>query len=333
MTFVSNWGLFFAKSFSLIVLLLIFLALVLGLISKAKMKLRQGELELKPLDKEFSAQQISLWQHTLSKKEFKAKIKAYKKNLNKKKQKTKARLFIINFKGDLRAQEAENLSKEITAIIQCAEKEDEVLVQIESPGGMVPHYGYAASQLQRLREHNIKLTVAIDKVAASGGYLMACVAEKIIAAPFAIIGSIGVVAQIPNLHRWLAKHDIDFEQICAGEYKRTLTVFGKNTSEGREKLTEQVEEIHALFKSFIKEHRPEIDLARVATGEHWLAKDALALNLVDQLNTSDEYILSAFQQQRPLFAVKFVQKKSLSAKLNGNIKMWLQKLNGPSSLF
>lgn len=332
MAFLTSWGLFFAKSISLLLLILIFLALFLSLIGRAKLKAREGELQVKSLDKQLDDQQRMLWQQTLEKKALKTKLKAFKKGQkakHKQKHKAHARLFVVNFKGDIQALEAKNLSQEITAIIQMAEADDEVLVCIESPGGAVHGYGYAASQLQRLRDHKIKLTVAIDKVAASGGYLMACVADQIIAAPFAIIGSIGVLAQMPNFHRWMDKHGIDYEQIYAGEYKRTLTMFGKNTAEAREKVVEQLEEIHTLFKDFIKEHRPEVNLKEVATGEYWLAKDALGLKLVDKLETSDDYILNVFKAQRDLFEINFVQKKSLKDKFGSSMKLLANKFTLP----
>ena len=108
-------------------------------------------------------------------------------------------------------------------------------------------YGLAASQMQRIRDKKLKLTVCVDKVAASGGYMMAVVADKIIAAPFAVLGSIGVLAQVPNFHRLLKKHDVDFEMLTAGKYKRTLTMFGENTDKGREKFQEDIEDTHVLF--------------------------------------------------------------------------------------
>ncbi len=331
MVFLDNWGLFFAKSFSLLALVLIFLVLFLAIAGKAKMKAQSGALEVKSLTEQLKEQQLSLWQETLSKKALKSKLKAFKKTQKQqeKKKTSEPRLFIINFKGDMQAGEASHLSKEVTAILQMVEHKDEVLVKLESPGGVVQNYGYAASQLQRIRNHKIKLTVAVDKVAASGGYLMACVADQIIAAPFAIVGSIGVLAQMPNFHRWLDKKGIDFEQLYAGEYKRTITMFGKNTAEGRKKFEEQLEDIHAIFKAFIKEHRPQVDLDKVATGEYWLASDALKLKLVDHLETSDDYVLAAFKQGRELFEINFIQKKSLKAKLGNSMNRVMEKLSAP----
>ena len=335
MLFFHAWALFFTKTLTLLLLMLIFLSLFLMLIARAKMKARTGELQLKSLNKQFNEQRQKLWQETLSKKELKGKIKLCKRKSkeNKPEQLRQGRIFVISFKGDLQAESAKNLAEEITAILQIAEAKDEVLARLESPGGAVHGYGYAASQLKRIRDRHIKLTVAVDKVAASGGYLMACVADEIIAAPFALIGSIGVVAQIPNFHRWLDKKGIDFEQIYAGTYKRTLTMFGKNTTAGREKLKEQLEEIHTIFKRFIEEHRACVDVKKVATGEFWLAADALKLNLVDRLETSDDYLLDAFNAGRALFEVKFVEKKSLKTKLSRSMQALMQQFNLSNSIY
>ena len=225
------------------------------------------------------------------------------------------RIYYLNFKGDVQAKAANALREEITAILGVATDKDEVLVNIESPGGVVHGYGFAASQLDRVRKAGIKLTAVVDKVAASGGYMMACVADEIYAAPFAIIGSVGVVAQIPNFHRLLDKNDVDFELHTAGEHKRTLTMFGENTDEGREKFKQDLEEVHLLFKDFIAEHRPELDVDKIATGEIWLGTKALEVGLVDSVATSDEYLFTKVQNHE-VYEVKFEPKKSLQEKLS-----------------
>lgn len=213
-------------------------------------------------------------------------------------------VYVLEFQGDLLATAVERLREEITAITAVASDQDEVVLKLESGGGAVPHYGLAASQLQRLRDRKLKVTCCIDRVAASGGYMMAAVADQVIAAPFAIVGSVGVVTQIPNVHRLLKKHDIDFEEATAGEFKRTVTVFGEITEKGRKKLQEQLEDTHALFKDFVAAHRPQVAINEVATGEYWLGRRALDLKLVDRLMTSDEY-LWGLAQTRPLFEVKY----------------------------
>lgn len=217
----------------------------------------------------------------------------------------RGRVFVVNFKGDLAASQLDCLRNEITAILTSAREGDEVVVRIESAGGLVHAYGLAASQLSRVKEKGIALVAAIDKVAASGGYMMASVADRIVTAPFAVVGSIGVAAQLPNLHRFLKKRDVDVELLTAGEYKRTLTVFGQNTDDGRAKVQQEIDDIHALFKSFVGDHRPDVDLDAVATGEAWYGQRAIERKLVDQLCTSDEYLVAACDD-KDVFEVRWV---------------------------
>jgi serine protease SohB len=223
---------------------------------------------------------------------------------------------VLDFHGSIDAKEVTSLREEVTAILAVAQQGDEVLLRLETGGGMVHGYGLASSQLDRLKAAGLPLTIAVDKVAASGGYMMACIADKIVSAPFAIVGSIGVVAQLPNFNKLLKKHDIEFEQLTAGEYKRTLTMFGENTDKAREKFKEELEETHVLFKDFIREHRPDLDLEKVATGEHWFGTQAKALGLVDEIKTSDDLIVDACKNKTVL-ALHYVQKKKLTAKLAG----------------
>jgi serine protease SohB len=202
----------------------------------------------------------------------------------------KAHLFVLDFNGSIDAKEVSSLREEISAILSVATKQDEVFLRLESGGGMVHGYGLASSQLDRLRQQGIPLTASVDKVAASGGYMMACVANTIISAPFAILGSIGVIAQVPNFNKLLKKNDVEFEQFTAGEFKRTVTMFGENTEKGKQKFIEELEETHVLFKDFVSEHRPSLDIRKVATGEHWFGTTALSLGLVDTIQTSDDYL-------------------------------------------
>jgi serine protease SohB len=224
------------------------------------------------------------------------------------------RIFVTHFNGDIKASELSRLREEITAILQVAEAGDEVLLCLESPGGMVANYGLAASQLARVRSAGIQLTIAVDKVAASGGYMMACVADRILAAPFAMLGSIGVLAQLPNFNRLLKRHDVDYELFTAGEFKRTVTMFGENTEEGREKFQSDLEEIHVLFQHFISEYRPNLDVAKVATGEVWFGQKALTMGLVDELKTSDEYLTDC-AKHADLFQVEYKEKKNIAKKM------------------
>ena len=225
------------------------------------------------------------------------------------------RVFLLDFKGDVQASAVDTLREEITLILSMARAgKDQVVVRLESPGGLVHGYGLAAAQLARLREAGFKLTICVDKVAASGGYMMACLADKIVAAPFAVVGSIGVVAQLPNFNKLLKQHNIDFDVYTAGEYKRTVAVFGENSEEGKEKFESELQQTHALFKHFVEKYRPQLDVSKVATGEHWYGEDAISLKLVDQLQTSDGYIMSLLPTY-DVYLIESRHKPTLAEKL------------------
>jgi serine protease SohB len=317
MHYLADYGLFLAKTITFVIALLLSVAGMVSLMLKSKGQ-HKGQLHIKKINEKYEEMQDTLQQEILDKKHYKQWHKAAvkKHKVEEKTDITKRRLYVIYFNGDIKASAVEHLREEVTAILSVATPRDEVVVCLESYGGMVHSYGLAASQLQRIKEKNVPLTMIIDKVAASGGYLMACVGHKILAAPFAIIGSIGVIAQLPNFHRLLQKNNIDFEQITAGEYKRTLTLFGENTDKARAKMQQEIQEIHGYFKSHIQQHRPIVNIETVATGEHWLATKALELKLVDALSTSDEYLSNA-SQSTDIFHVSYQTKKSLSDKLSG----------------
>lgn len=316
MTFIAEYGLFLAKTITIVVAIIAILVLILALKAKAKAEESTGTLIIKKINEKYDETAEMINDTILSKSEKKAKNAALKKEAkeNKNKETHKKRIFVVDFDGDIKASAVDDLRESITAILLTAKSDDQVLLRLESGGGLVNSYGLAASQLQRLRDARIHLTAAIDKVAASGGYMMACVANRIIAAPFAIIGSIGVVAQLPNFHRLLQKNNVDFEQITAGEYKRTLTVFGKNTDEGREKLQDEVNETHDLFKSFVKNNRNNVVIEDVATGEHWFASQCIEKNLVDTLQTSDDYLLGK-KDEFDIYELQFKVKQPLVKRL------------------
>ena len=300
-------------------MVLAMLILTGGIFAIARKAKEQTKLKLgvKKLNRKYQELADTLNAEILTKTERKKFTKEKKIKFKKESKQPKKRVFVLNFQGDIKGSAVNSLREEITAIAQVATPQDEVVLKLESGGGMVSPYGLAASQLQRLKDKRIPLTVSIDKIAASGGYLMACVADKILAAPFAIIGSIGVVAQLPNFHRFLKKKDIDFELLTAGEYKRTLTMFGENTQKAREKTQEDLEEIHRLFKDFIEKNRKSVNIDEVATGAHWLAQDALSLNLVDKLITSDDYLSSqASSGLANIYELQYFAKKSMSEKLS-----------------
>ena len=306
---------FLAKLLTVVLIILFAIGVIIFIILRAKGDSEQ--LNIKNINEKYEAMSLMLNSQVLGKKEFKKYLKIQKQN-HKEKDKTvsveKKNIYVLEFKGDIKASTVSSLREEITAILTIADKRDEVVVILESGGGTVHGYGLGASQLKRIRDKEIMLTVAVDKVAASGGYMMACVANNIIAAPFAVLGSIGVLAQIPNFHKLLKKMDIDFEQITAGDYKRTLTMFGANSDQDREKFKEELEETHHLFKEFVKENREIIDIHKIATGEHWYGKRAIELNLVDELITSDDYLSTAAKQAN-IFEIKYERKKPVSEKL------------------
>jgi serine protease SohB len=321
MEFIHDYGLFAAKLATLLAAAALIGGIVLVVVARARAQ-ADAHLEVRHLNRKLESMTLALHAAILPKKAFKQSLKALKER-DKRVQRegaSRKRVFVVDFKGDLRANAVASLREEITAILSVARPEDEVVARIESPGGTVHGYGLAASQLRRIRDKGIPLTAVIDKIAASGGYLMACVADRIVAAPFAVVGSIGVIAQLPNFNRWLKNHDVDFEQLSAGPYKRTLTLFGENTPEQRRKLQDEIDDAHALFKAFVKDNRPALDVDQVSTGEHWYGARALALALVDQLCTSDDY-LSAAAAAADVYQVSFARPRG-----------WLERLLAPATV-
>lgn len=329
MEFIFEYGLFLAQAVTLVAAFLILVTSLLSLGQRQKADQHEGHIEIRDLNEKYRHISKSIReviddpdvlkaQRKATKKEEKAKAKIARKKLKKADnvatEDRRKRLYVLNFDGDIRASDTDNLREEISAILPQVVKGDEVLVNLESPGGLVHSYGLASSQLQRIKTAGVPLIVAVDKVAASGGYMMACVADRIVAAPFAVLGSIGVLAQLPNFHRLLQKNDIDFELLTAGEYKRTLTMFGENTDKGREKFVEELEETHGLFKSFVSANRPALDIGKVATGEVWYGQNALQEGLVDELQTSDAFIQARLADW-DVFEVRFVHKKNWQEKL------------------
>ncbi|MFQ3185248.1 MAG: serine protease SohB [Marinomonas primoryensis] len=318
----------FLTDYAGFLLKLISVALVIGfllaIIASGKRKSQPGSLSVTKLNESYDAMKAELDHQLLDKKVLKGieKEKKKKEKLEKKAQKKspktdeteKKRLYVLDFDGDIKASAVETMREEITAILSVAKSQDEVVVRLESGGGVVHGYGLAASQLQRIREANIPLTICVDKVAASGGYMMACVADKIIAAPFAILGSIGVVAQIPNVHRLLDKSLIDVELHTAGRYKRTLTMLGENTDEGREKFKQDLEDTHGLFKRFVSSQRPQLDIEDIATGDTWYGSEALENKLVDVVMTSDAYLVSHYANA-DVIQVVYKQPKGMAERL------------------
>lgn len=324
--FLLDYGLFLAKAVTIVVAI----GFVLLLIASVSQRTSNEGLKIEKLNDKLREMGDAVRRAMLNKSAWKKHEKAEKK-AKKKADKSatddtdhRKRIFVVDFKGDIRATGVASLRKEISAIVSTATDTDEVVIRLENPGGAVHEHGLAASQLLRIKDRGIPLTVIVDKVAASGGYLMACIADRIIAARFAVIGSIGVIAQLPNFNRALESRGVDFEQVTAGKYKRTVTMFGKNTDEDRAKLREELEDVHALFKGLVAEQRPALDIERVATGEHWYGTRALDLGLIDEIGTSDDYLLSAIDDA-DIYTVRYKGKQTLSERIMQSFDSQLDK--------
>jgi serine protease SohB len=350
--FLNEYGLFLAKTVTLCLALLFVVIVVVANAQRQRPEAKpKGHITVLKLNDELENMREDIRHEILDQdllkleeKEEKKKDKADKKaRLKALKEKSKLaqnigetdqeaenddepkRVFVMSFDGDSAASAVEELRQVITAVLQVARTgKDSVMLRLESPGGLVHAYGLASSQLARLRKHNIHLTVCVDRVAASGGYMMACVANELIAAPFAYIGSIGVLVQLPNVHRLLKHNKVDFEMITAGEYKRTLTTFGENTDADRAKVQEEVDEMHLLFKNFIHEYRPALDVTQVATGEVWTGSQALAKGLIDQIDTSDEWIVARCADA-DVYEISWEQKRRMSDKLAAMLEGSMQR--------
>ncbi|MCK2147669.1 MULTISPECIES: protease SohB [Marinobacter] len=329
MEFLTEYGLFLAKVVTFAVAAIVVVAVIIASAQKEREDHGgDGELKIRKLNEKYDKLRESIQARLMSDAERKAFEKRQKKEQKAKKKADKAkqkevtteperqpRVFVLDFDGDIKASDTDPLRRSITAVLSVADPErDEVVVRLESGGGLVHSYGLAAAQLDRIRSKGVPLTACVDKVAASGGYMMACVADRIIASPFAILGSIGVVAQLPNFHRFLKKNDVDFEVLTAGEHKRTMTVFGENTDKGRQKFLEDLEDTHVLFKEYVGERRPAVDISAVANGDIWFGKRALDVQLIDEIKTSDEYLIEACDRA-DVVSVAYQRKRTLPEKL------------------
>ncbi|WP_417544188.1 protease SohB [Marinobacter sp.] len=329
MEFLTDYGLFLAKVVTFVIAAIVVVSIIVSATHKERDDHEDdGELQIRKLNEKYRKLRESIQARLMSEHEQKAWNKAKKKKDKAEKKAGKAkktdadapedapkRIYVLDFDGDIKASDTDPLRRAISAVLSVAEPgKDEVVIRLESGGGLVHAYGLAAAQLDRIRSKGIHLTACVDKVAASGGYMMACVADKIIASPFAVLGSIGVVAQLPNFHRLLKKNNVDFEILTAGEHKRTMTIFGENTDKGRQKFLNDLEDTHGLFKDYVSERRPDLDIAAVATGDIWFGKRALEVKLIDEIKTSDEYLIEACDRA-DVVSVSFQRKRTLPEKL------------------
>ncbi len=334
-----QYGLFLAKTITWVVALLFLVGGILAAAARNRGD-KKGQIVVEKLNEQYESYEELLSHITLEKAPLKKWLKSKKQQFKQQKNAEtgeRKRLFVVDFEGDTKASEVGALTECVNAILTVANPaQDEVMIKIDSPGGMVHTYGLAAAQLHRIKKKQIPLRVAVDKVAASGGYLMAVLADTIMASPFAIVGSIGVIAQLPNFNRLLKKHDIDVELHTAGKYKRTLTLFGENTEAGRDKFREELQDVHLLFQEFVREHRPQVAEDALSTGEHWFGQRAIDKSLVDELMTSDEYLLSR-AATTDLYAVKYEIKPSLADKVGLQMhavwqSIWAKAVKSPFPL-
>jgi len=310
-----EYALFLAKTITFIIIT-ISIVVLFGNILKKRKKIK-NKIKITLLQDDYHIIKNNILLSTMQSFEKKIWLKKEKEN-KKKKILEKKKLYVLDFKGDVHANAVVGLRQEISAILSVAKKNDEVLLRLESSGGVIHGYGLAASQLNRLRQKGIRLIVSVDKIAASGGYMMACVADYIVSAPFAIIGSIGVVGQIPNFNKLLKKCNVDIELHTAGDYKRTLTMFGNNTESTRNKFREELNTTHELFKNFIKEMRPSLDIDSVSNGEHWFGTMALKKKLVDKIGTSDDILISKMKDYT-LLSIKYIHTKKILERFTSSL--------------
>lgn len=344
MEFLSEYGMFLARTATVAAAVAAVAAFVLAGARRGGRRPGKGTIRITRLNERIDGMRDALRRAALDKERLKRLARAERREARAGRRKARAgrrkagagkaedaadagdgkRVFVLNFKGDLAAGAVACLREEITTVLSMARTTDEVLLRLESPGGMVHAYGLAASQLLRLRDRGIPLTVCVDKVAASGGYMMACLADRLVAAPFAIIGSIGVLLQTPNFHRALKRRDVDYEIVAAGEYKRTLTAFGEITQKGRDKAQEDVDAVHGVFKDWVKRHRPDVDIDAIATGETWVGAQAKERLLVDEIGTSDERVVEACGAA-DVFEVEYEPRRSLQDRLGAALETALDR--------
>lgn len=331
---MSDWLADYAMFLAQIVTLAVVLGLLVAILIRTKGAETHSRLRIEELNGRYSSRERRLRLAQMDKKRRKIAMKEFRRNDKRaaRDEKEAGRhpcVWVLDFHGDIKASGAARLAEEVSMLLAVIEEQDEVVIRLESPGGLVHAYGLAAAQLDRLREAGVSTTVCIDKVAASGGYLMACCADRLRAAPFAVIGSIGVVAQLPNVHRLLKKHDIDVELLTAGRFKRTLTVLGENTEEGREKFIEDLESIHALFKRYVSDRRSHLDIEAIATGEIWYGSEALEKGLVDAIGTSEAYLLERMEQAK-VYTLSLEKRRKVSERVglavSGGVERCIQRL-------
>ena len=156
--------------------------------------------------------------------------------------------------------------------------------------------------------------------------MMAVVADRIVASRLAVIGSIGVVGQVPNVHRLLKRFDIDVLEMTAGTNKRPVSLIGPLTDQGIETFKKQLSDTHRLFRDHVHRFRPQLDIEAVSNGDIWHGVDALTHGLIDEIATSDEMIDRARHEgDLDVFSIRWRQAKNLRERLEESVSLITEK--------
>ncbi|KZX82185.1 hypothetical protein A3715_00045, partial [Oleiphilus sp. HI0009] len=268
-----------------------------------------GRIIVKSLNEEYQEIQDALLKFKPLKPIKSSSIRKFKASPN------KQSIFVLDFKGDKTASSVGSLSKEVSAILSVAKPNDEVFLRLESPGGTITGYGLASQQLIRLREAGIRLVVSVDEIATSGGYMMAAVGDRIIASPTSMLGSIGVIMEVPNFYNLLDRAGVQFHQFTAGKHKRLVSMTNKIGDAAKDQINQDLEKSHELFKNHVHTYRNSVNLESVSHGDVWSAKYCLDNKLVDDLMTSEAYLFDRASRAN-IFHISWDVERSFSDKLS-----------------
>ena len=162
-----------------------------------------------------------------------------------------------------------------------------ILVRIDSPGGGVAPSQEIYDALKRAREKGKPVVASIGSLGASGGYYIACAADKIVADPGSVTGSIGVIMQFPVIRDLLRKLGIDYEVIKSGEFKDIASPLRPMTDKERRLLKEVILDVYSQFVDVVAESRglPKDSVLKIADGRILSGRQAYELGLVDTLGS------------------------------------------------
>ena len=165
-------------------------------------------------------------------------------------------------------------------------KPSAVALVINSPGGSPVQSSLIGSRIRRLAaEHDVPVYAFVEDVAASGGYWLACAADKIYLDESSIVGSIGVISASFGAHEFLNRQGFERRVYTAGKSKSMLDPFRPENPEDVERLKGSLEQIHEVFKTHVTSRRggrlaSDQDLF---TGEIWLGQKAIDVGLADHI--------------------------------------------------